>query len=211
MKTIEGYFFLFIIYAFIGWCIEVAGKLWQNHRFINRGFLIGPWLPIYGYGAFVMTLLLEEYKGDLLVLFCMSMLLCSVLEYVTSYLMEKLFRARWWDYSTHKFNLNGRICLSNAVLFGIGGVLIIEVTNPLLTPLFYKIPSSILPILSLSLFLLFLLDNIVSFKIMFQFKNCATAIMKDSTEEISKKVRRETEKLSNKWKKEAMSLARKVK
>lgn len=210
MEVISGYFLLFITYAFIGWCIEVVGKLWQKHRFINRGFLIGPWLPIYGYGALVMTIFLNEYQGDPFALFSMSMLLCSVLEYFTSYLMERLFHARWWDYSQYKFNLNGRICLSNAILFGLGGILIIEYMNPILFSLFDKIPALWVSILSITFLLLFLLDNIISFKIMFHFKRCATTVMKDSTEEISKRVRRETGKISEKWKKEAASFARKM-
>lgn len=89
--------------------MEVVCKLIQFRRFINRGFLIGPYCPIYGFGSVLIGLLLSRYAGEPLVVFILAMVVCGTLEYVTSYLMEKLFHARWWDYSDKRFNLNGRI------------------------------------------------------------------------------------------------------
>lgn len=102
LNTVEPYFLLFIIYSMIGWTIEVLLQFIEKKRLINRGFLIGPYCPIYGFGAVVMTLILDKYQDNLIILFGMSMLICTVLEYLTSYIMEKLFKARWWDYSQKK-------------------------------------------------------------------------------------------------------------
>ena len=119
---IKIYFLLFIIYAIIGWCMEVICKLIQYKKFVDRGFLIGPYCPIYGVGALLITLFLNKYTQDPVVLFVMAVVVCGVLEYLTSYFMEKIYHARWWDYSSKKFNINGRICLSNLIAFGILGM-----------------------------------------------------------------------------------------
>ena len=101
MYDIEKYVLLFFIYAFLGWIMEVIGKLIQQKKFINRGFLIGPYCPIYGHGAILITILLSRYKANPFILFFMAILICSILEYATSYFMEKIFHARWWDYSQY--------------------------------------------------------------------------------------------------------------
>ena len=130
MEVICTYFLYFIIYAFLGWSMEVICKLIEKHRFINRGFLVGPICPIYGYGVLLIVLLIGSTKGDLLAVFLKSILVCSILEYLTSYFMEKIFNARWWDYSRRKFNLNGRICLETMLPFGILGVFVIYILHP---------------------------------------------------------------------------------
>ena len=136
------YFLLFIIYAVAGWIMEVTCKLIQYKRFINRGFLIGPYCPIYGYGALLITFLLGRYKYDALVLFVMAIVVCGTLEYLTSLVMEKMFKARWWDYSQRKFNLNGRVCLGTIIPFGILGLMVTYVTNPFLLGYRFKIDMS---------------------------------------------------------------------
>ena len=129
---IRVYFLLFMIYSVLGWIMEVTCKLIQYKRFINRGFLIGPYCPIYGCGGILITVLLNRYMSDPFVLFVMAILLCGTLEYLTSYFMEKAFKARWWDYSQRKFNINGRICLGTIIPFGILGLFISYVSNPFL-------------------------------------------------------------------------------
>ena len=86
-------FLLFIFYSFLGWLMEVTCKLIQYKRFINRGFLMGPICPIYGHGAIIMLILLKDFASNPFILFVMSMLVCTTLEYLTSYFMEKLFSA----------------------------------------------------------------------------------------------------------------------
>lgn len=182
------YFLLFILYSFVGWSIETINFLVRNKRFVNRGFLIGPYCPIYGIGSVFMTLLLTKNQNDPFGLFVKAMVICALLEYFTSYIMEKLFKMRWWDYSKYKFNINGRICLETMIMFGIGGLAIIYIANPILMSIIEYIPNSVLIGLDIFLITIFLIDNIVSFNIINSFKN-STLLRKDYTEEVSKKVK----------------------
>lgn len=113
MRNVFTYFMLFFIYAILGWIIETTLVSIEKRKFVNRGFLIGPYCPIYGFGGLAITILLKNYTKDPIVLFLMAVIICGTLEYFTSYIMEKIFKARWWDYSAKKYNINGRICLEN--------------------------------------------------------------------------------------------------
>lgn len=183
------YFLLFITYSFVGWSIEVVGKLLEKHKFINRGFLVGPICPIYGWGCITMIFFLTKYKNEPLGLFFMAIFICSVLEYSTSYVMEKLFHARWWDYTRRKFNLNGRICAETMIPFGILGCLVIYVINPLFSRIILKFNPHIINIIATVILVIYIIDNIVSLSIMFEFKDTLKTIEKDGTEEITKKVK----------------------
>lgn len=184
------YFLLFIIYSFLGWIMEVSGKLIEKKRFINRGFLVGPYCPIYGWGCLAIILLLAKYKDNIILLFIMAIIICSILEYLTSYLMEKLFNARWWDYSKRKFNINGRICLETMIPFGILGSLITYIVNPFITKKITMLSTQTINIISITIFIIFLIDNIISFDVIFKFKKTMKTIEKDGTEEITKKVKK---------------------
>lgn len=189
LHTIEIYFLLFISYAFLGWCMEVTCKFIQYKKFINRGFLIGPYCPIYGWGALAITILLKRYMEEPLVLFVMSTLICSIIEYLTSYFMEKKYHARWWDYSNKKFNINGRICLETLIPFGILGVAIMYGTNPILFKLYNQIPQLVINILTAILFIGFILDNIISSNIISSINVEGNKLIKDNTEEITEKIK----------------------
>lgn len=191
MNNIMNYFLVFIFYSFVGWILEVLNFIFREKKIVNRGFLIGPYCPIYGFGSLFITIFLTKYKVDLFGLFVKTMFICAILEYLTSYIMERLFKTRWWDYSNNKFNINGRICLETMILFGIGGILIIYVVNPLLFAIFKLLPNIILTIISVFLFLIFLVDVIVSLNIINNFKKVSNNIRKDSTEEINKMVKEE--------------------
>lgn len=189
LHTIEIYFLLFISYAFLGWCMEVTCKFIQYKKFINRGFLIGPYCPIYGWGALAITILLKRYMEDPLVLFVMSTIICSIIEYLTSYFMEKKYHARWWDYSNKKFNINGRICLETLIPFGILGVAIMYGTNPILFKLYNQIPQLVINILTVILFIGFIVDNIISSNIISSINVEENKLIKDNTEEITEKIK----------------------
>lgn len=189
LHTIEIYFLLFISYAFLGWCMEVTCKFIQYKKFINRGFLIGPYCPIYGWGALAITILLKRYMEDPLVLFVMSTLICSIIEYLTSYFMEKKYHARWWDYSNKKFNINGRICLETLIPFGILGVAIMYGTNPILFKLYNQIPQLVINILTVILFIGFIVDNIISSNIISSINVEGNKLIKDNIEEITEKIK----------------------
>ena len=188
---IRVYFLLFIIYAFLGWSIEVLGKLIELKRFINRGFLIGPYCPIYGCGALLITFLLKKYTNDPITLFIMAILICGILEYLTSYFMEKIFHARWWDYSQKKFNINGRVCLDTIIPFGLLGMFIMYILNPFLIEKIELLPELALNILFWILLIIYIMDNIVSTNIISYVAKTTKEIGKelDNTEEITKKVK----------------------
>ena len=171
--------------------MEVTCKLIQYKRFINRGFLIGPYCPIYGCGGILITLLLNRYISDPFVLFVMAILLCGTLEYLTSWFMEKAFKARWWDYSQRKFNLNGRVCLGTIIPFGILGLFISYISNPFLLGKIYQIPEIWLNIISGTILVIFIIDNIVSGIVVRFLKKTEVSVSKkeDNTEEITKQVR----------------------
>ncbi len=122
---------LFIIYGFCGWIVEVLYVKHQSGNWYNRGFLTMPFLPIYAVGAIVITVTLRDLPNSFLV-YSLGVIVTSALEYITSLIMEKLFHTRWWDYSKKRFNLNGRICLKNSLLFGILCLIVIYGINPLI-------------------------------------------------------------------------------
>ena len=200
MIEICSYILLFFLYSFLGWCLEVLCKLISDHKFINRGFLIGPYCPIYGTGAIIMTFLLKKYLDDPITLWIMIILCCSILEYFVSFILEKIFHARWWDYSTNKFNINGRICLETMIPFSIFGLFILYKCNPFFLNLIYAIPHTILYLLTIILLIGFIVDLILSTKIIYNIQNITTNVTKkmifkkDDTERITKLVREKIEK-----------------
>ena len=124
-------FLIFIIFSFVGWCSEVLYVgIFFEHKFVNRGFLHGPICPIYGFGGLSILLLPQSLYSTWDLLFCASMLLGTIVEYISSWILEKLFHTRWWDYSHYKFNIRGRVCLLNSVLFGALGLVIIHFVQP---------------------------------------------------------------------------------
>ena len=161
MRNVFTYFMLFFIYAILGWIIETTLVSIEKRKFVNRGFLIGPYCPIYGFGGLAITILLKNYTKDPIVLFLMAVIICGTLEYFTSYIMEKIFKARWWDYSAKKYNINGRICLETVVPFGILGCLVMYVLNPITFKYLNMLSNSMLNIISAICFTIFITDNIV--------------------------------------------------
>lgn len=120
----------FFIYSFLGWCCECVYCSVPAGRFINRGFLNGPLCPIYGFGALAVIHCLTPVNFSLPLLFVCGLLVTSALEYFTGWLLETIFHAKWWDYSNMRFNIRGRVCLLNSVLFGLLGVFVMRVLHP---------------------------------------------------------------------------------
>lgn len=139
MIALEYLFLWFLLYAFVGWVYESILVSISEHRWVNRGFLNGPLCPIYGCGAVLAIVLLRDLHNPVVIFFISSFGACT-LEYVTSWGMEKLFHARWWDYSHYRFNIQGRICLLGAVVFGFAGVIITDVTQPVVERITRMIP-----------------------------------------------------------------------
>lgn len=180
---------IFYFYSFMGWLMEVGLTIFQERKFINRGFLIGPICPIYGIGCVLILLLLNKYQGEPLTLFFMAIIICSILEYTTSYLMEKIFKNRWWDYSNFKYNINGRICLETMIPFGFLALVMYYGINPFLISTFSSIPFNILKWSTIIMIFITLLDIIFSFNVILNLKNISNSLRCDSTEIITKKVK----------------------
>ncbi len=134
------YLWCIIIYAFLGWCGEVVYAAAIEKRFVNRGFLNGPVCPIYGLGVAIIALAMRPFAGSLAALIIGSMILGSALEWVAGYLLEKIFRQKWWDYSNEPHNLNGYICLRFSILWGIAGAIIVRFVVPYTNRLVSHIP-----------------------------------------------------------------------
>jgi len=163
-------FLIFMIFSFVGWCSEVLYVgIFFEHKFVNRGFLYGPITPIYGFGGLTILLIPQSLYSTWIPLFFASMVLCSAVEYFASWLMEKMFHARWWDYSHYKFNIHGRVCLLNSVLFGLMGVLDIHFVQPYVMWLMNWLGPLRIQIISSALAVVFVADNIATIRSLVDF------------------------------------------
>ena len=162
-------FLLYIAYSTLGWCGEMLYcSIPKGHICEKRGFLNGFLCPIYGHGALLVLYLLHGGFQNPVLTFIFGAIVTSILEYFTSWIMEKLFHMRWWDYSHCKYQLNGRICLTNCIFFGLGCVLLCHVVNPPLLRWLMGIgPQYTVPIASF-LFGLYIMDNVLSIRSAFQ-------------------------------------------
>lgn len=195
LELVSKYFILFIIYSFAGWIMETLWVSWCNKRLVDRGFLIGPYCPIYGFGALLIVLLLSKLSFSPILVFLMTVLVCGALEYFASWIMEKIFKARWWDYSNVKFNLNGRICLKNLIAFGIMGIAVIYVINPNLEIwIEYFLNKDQLRFLAFILWTIFIMDFVVSTIVVYGFRRITEKVNEerigDNTEQITRMVRK---------------------
>lgn len=142
----------------MGWVYETSICSISQKKFVNRGFLKGPLCPVYGFGALACILILYQRTENVFVLFLLGMLLTCTVEYITSVLLEKFFASKWWDYSNRRFNLNGRICLLGAVVFGVLSVLLIKVLHPHLSVLTAQVPEWMQVVLAVILICLIIWD-----------------------------------------------------
>lgn len=183
-------FLMFIIYSIIGYIVEVFYSYLETKEFtLNRGFLLGPYIPIFGVGAIAITIFLTKYKNDILILFVIGAVLSALLEYITSVILEKIFKLRWWDYSKYKYNINGRICLEVASLFGIGAVVVVKLFNPIFYKMLLLMPEHYITMISILLFVIFLTDLIITVIIMSKIKiNFTKYIKLDATSAIKKEI-----------------------
>lgn len=158
----EKSFILFIFYSFLGWSWETLQYTIENRHFINRGFLKGSYCPIYGWGALGIVTFLSSIE-NIAVLFLAGLVLCTALEYVTSYVLEKLFHKRWWDYSSYKYSLHGRICLLCSTAFGVLSVLLVKFVQPFMDKVFLHFPVYLIHFTFIITFIVYLADNLYTF------------------------------------------------
>ncbi|MBC3798340.1 putative ABC transporter permease [Acetobacterium tundrae] len=155
-------FICFILYSFIGWVCEVVYCSILERKITNRGFLIGPYCPIYGVGALFIVMFLLPFTSDAPVVFLLGVVFTSILEYITSWGMEKLFHAKWWDYSNKKYNINGRVCLLNSFFFGIMSLALMYFIYPFVQGIITSFSSLWIQIIATVMAVFFLCDVVES-------------------------------------------------
>ena len=173
--TLEHYFLWFLFYSFVGWMYESILVSCQQHRLVNRGFLNGPLCPIYGTGAILGVAILGNVHNPIII-FLISMVGATILEYTTSWVMEQLFHARWWDYSNFRFNLQGRVCLLGALIFGLGGVGVVLGSQPYVERVTDMIPLPMLHTLVTVLALITIIDLAVTVAGMLEFEQVLDSV-----------------------------------
>lgn len=171
-KFIRKYFLIFIVYALIGWIYEVLWFLFTQKKFVNRGFLNGPYLPIYGFGVLILLLLLHNLMKKKIkiskinitpiIIFILIFFITSIVEYISHFILDKYFDIVLWDYSKNYLNINGRICFEASRDFAIGGVLALYIVNPLLNRFLDKIPYVLQNIMFIITFIIFITDFVVT-------------------------------------------------
>jgi len=159
-------FLYFTVYSFIGWLMETAFASITHRKFINRGFLIGPFTPIYGFGAILIILssnwienVLGNHYTSLFISILISTLLVTVLEFITGFALEKVFNAKWWDYSDNAMNIKGYVCLKYSLLWGILALFLLKVVHPFLDEIIYSIPALVKRYITAFLAVYFLIDT----------------------------------------------------
>lgn len=173
----------FFAYSFLGWVCECIYCSIPAKKFINRGFLAGPYCPIYGFGALAVIHILTPFGGNVLLMFIMGILVTSALEYVTSWGMEVLFHTKWWDYSTYPFNIHGRVCLKNSLMFGCMVLVVYYLVHPLILDSIAVLPTPVQMVLSILFVLGFGYDVFTTAHALLR-KNVDFAAVEDSIREL---------------------------
>ena len=153
---------MFFVFSFIGWVWEIAIHLYEDGVFVNRGFLKGPYLPIYGGGSMIILILLNRFRKKPLVEFASIILLSGVLEYGTATILESLYNAKWWDYTGYFLNVQGRICAEGLLIFAIFGCLMVYFLAPISDNLLRRIKLRIIAPICIILLIVFMVDLIYS-------------------------------------------------
>lgn len=161
------YLLYFLMFSFLGWLMETAYSFYELGHFTKRGFLYGPLCPIYGWGALILIMFFNKYKGKSIKLFVYAAIVFSAFEYLVGYGMDALFSAKWWDYTNEFLNLNGRISIFYSFVWGIVALLFINYIYPFfkkkLDTILSKIPYKV-QLFTLRFFaLFFIFDTAMSF------------------------------------------------
>jgi len=157
--SVSVWLMFFYIYCFFGWCIESTYvSVFCEHRWVNRGFLTGPMLPLYGSGALVILLSTLPVRDNPALTGLVGMAASTLLEYVTGVTMEAVFKVRYWDYSKHRFNFQGHICLSSSLAWGLLSVLLVEVVQKPVAELVMMIDASVRRLAVLGISVVFTVD-----------------------------------------------------
>ena len=183
----------FVIYSFLGWCIESIYKSIMEKKLVNSGFLFGPLCPIYGLGAIIMYLFLEDVSNKPIITFCLGFVVLSIWEYIVGLFLEKVFHAKYWDYSNYKLNLQGRVCLLNSFFWGLLGVLFIDIINPFITGIIEQINIDTIMYFDIIIYIIIFIDIVVSIK-----NNFSIAEKLKYIEELNNNIKEKLEEIKTK-------------
>lgn len=167
---------LFFIYSFLGWGMEVVHAVYGNRKLVNRGFLNGIVCPVYGFSMIFLSVFMDSLKNGWFYLFLGCMIIGSVIELVTGLLLEKVFHIRLWDYSDMRFQVGGYVCLKYSILWGVFGTLLIKLVNPFLLSILHNIPELVGGILLIVFTILLVLDTVTTITVLCKGKKKATRI-----------------------------------
>ena len=162
--TIVQWICFFFIYGFLGWCYESAYVSFKHKQWVNRGFVRGPLLPLYGSGAILLLFVTIPFRENLFLMFVSGAIGATILEYVTGVAMEALFKVRYWDYSKRKFNFQGHICLAATTLWGVFAIVIVKVVHRPIENLVMILPETMVEIFVMVVTVVFAADFALSFK-----------------------------------------------
>lgn len=182
----------FIVYSFFGWIIESVFKTILEKKWVNSGFLYGPFCPIYGFGAAIMMLILSPFKDNILLLFITAFLVLSLWEYIAGWLLEKKFNTKYWDYTDNFLNINGRVCLLNSIFWGVLGVVFTTIIHPFTSNFIEGLNSNTIIFADIVLSIIMTVDAIITTIHVKSFDASIKAI-KDLGETIKQKVSELTE------------------
>ena len=161
--SVAHYIYYFALYSFVGWVMEVAYMSLRSKKFVNRGFLNGPFCPVYGFGAISLIIFSDLVMDGILPVFLFGFLFLSAIEYVTSLMLEKMFGARWWSYYDQSFNIGGRVAFLPSLFWGISSVIFVTIIHPEMRSLVSSWPASTVGAIIASVVMLyFIVDMIVS-------------------------------------------------
>lgn len=162
--TVIQWLFFFYFYCFVGWCIESTHVSIRTRKLTNRGFMRGPFLPLYGSGAIMMLVVSMPFQDSIVLTYLAGCVGATILEYITGVTMEALFKVRYWDYSNQKFNFQGHICLGTTLAWGLLTILMTEVVHVPVEKLMLSIPGRVLTVVTIVLTIVIAVDFALSFK-----------------------------------------------
>lgn len=178
--TTDQWLLFFFFYCLCGWTWESCYVSARQHRWVNRGFLHGPLLPIYGSGAIIILLATIRVQDSLVLIFLLGMIAATVLEYVTGAAMEALFHVRYWDYTHQKYNLQGYICLSSTLAWGVFSILLVKVIHPPIAEILLKIPRVWAEPIAFALVAVAMVDAVQSFRAAMDLREMLTKLTEEN-------------------------------
>lgn len=194
----------FIFYAFLGWCIEVVYAAIKTGQFINRGFLNGPVCPIYGFGVVILLELITPIKNNLVLIFIVSVIVTSCIEFITGFILEKLFNHRWWDYSSRKYNIKGYICIKFSLIWGLASVFVVKIIHAIISDAIKLIPIFLGDMILILIITLLIIDFVAAIETVLKFN-----VRLKRIDEISARIKESSNVLAEEISKNTIELKRK--